>query len=210
MHLVSMGVNSARNIIYTLLFMLAIMVSMPLSAARNVASRYVTRARLVALCDTALVVDTLSSRNVAEQSSDTVTPKKNKDAIDAPVRYVANDSMVWTRGGNANLYHHQLAESVLVSARPRAWNFVQTASAVCLPGGDPHPEPACPVRRGQNLDVTSSSEEMTHQAVSLAPEPPCFFLSSSALRAECQLAFQPSAWPLRPVLLARKLKNENL
>ena len=115
-----------------------------------------------------------------------------------------------TEHSNANLYHHQLAESVLVSARPRAWNFVQTASAVCLPGGDPHPEPACPVRRGQNLDVTSSSEEMTHQAVSLAPEPPCFFLSSSALRAECQLAFQPSAWPLRPVLLARKLKNENL
>ena len=104
MHLVSMGVNSARNIIYTLLFMLVIMVAMPLSAARNVASRYVTRARLVALRDTALVVDTLSSRNVAEQSSDTVTPKKNKDAIDAPVRYVANDSMVWTRGGNAYLY----------------------------------------------------------------------------------------------------------
>lgn len=37
-------------------------------------------------------------------SSDSVNKKKNKDALDAPVKYVANDSMVWSRGGNAFLY----------------------------------------------------------------------------------------------------------
>lgn len=35
---------------------------------------------------------------------DTTSKKKNKDALDAPVRYVANDSLVWSRGGNAFLY----------------------------------------------------------------------------------------------------------
>lgn len=35
---------------------------------------------------------------------DTTSKKKNKDALDAPVHYVANDSLVWSRGGNAFLY----------------------------------------------------------------------------------------------------------
>lgn len=37
-------------------------------------------------------------------STDSTGKKQNKDALDAPVRYVANDSMVWSRGGNAFLY----------------------------------------------------------------------------------------------------------
>ena len=48
--------------------------------------------------------DTALNASSDTLAADTAKKKKNKDALDAPVRYVANDSLVWSRGGNAFLY----------------------------------------------------------------------------------------------------------
>lgn len=98
-----MGVNSARNIIYTLLFLLAITAVLPLSVTASASSRYISRVR-VAHSDTVVAGDTLARDSAVVLATDTAPAKKKKDAVDSPVRYVANDSMVWTRGGNAYLY----------------------------------------------------------------------------------------------------------
>lgn len=96
-----MGMNFKRNIIYSLLLLLTVWVCLPLSAGRTVSLRH-TRNLSILLSDTLLLSqsDSLQTDSIAKDT----TEKKKKDAINAPVRYVANDSMVWTRGGNAYLY----------------------------------------------------------------------------------------------------------
>lgn len=87
-----------RNIIYSLLLILVIAAALPLQASSRITPRYkhnYTKLRP----DTIIVADSMD----IELATDT-TKQKKKDAIDAPVTYVANDSMVWTRGGNAYLY----------------------------------------------------------------------------------------------------------
>ena len=73
------------------------MVSAP-ALSGGVASYSVLTSAVFYAADTAL---NASSDTLA---ADTAKKKKNKDALDAPVRYVANDSLVWSRGGNAFLY----------------------------------------------------------------------------------------------------------
>lgn len=87
-----------RNIIYSLLLILVIAAALPLQASSRITPRY-KRNYTKLRPDTIIVADSMD----IELATDT-TKQKKKDAIDAPVTYVANDSMVWTRGGNAYLY----------------------------------------------------------------------------------------------------------
>lgn len=93
-----------RKIVYFIfaaLFILLASVSEPLAAECVYMPRY--KSHFHHFTDS-IVGDTLtlslSLDTVPADSAD----KKKKDAIDAPVVYTANDSMVWTRGGNAYLY----------------------------------------------------------------------------------------------------------
>lgn len=87
-----------RNIIYSLLLIFVIAAALPLQASSRITPRY-KRNYTKLRPDTIIVADSMD----IELATDT-TKQKKKDAIDAPVTYVANDSMVWTRGGNAYLY----------------------------------------------------------------------------------------------------------
>ncbi|MBR5335452.1 MAG: LPS-assembly protein LptD [Bacteroidaceae bacterium] len=86
-----------KHKIYTFLFFVLLMVSAPALSGGVACHSVLTSAGFFA-ADTAL---NASSDTLA---ADTAKKKKNKDALDAPVRYVANDSLVWSRGGNAFLY----------------------------------------------------------------------------------------------------------
>ena len=53
---------------------------------------------LIAVADS---IDYVVQDSVA---TDSTKKESSGDVLDAPVKYIANDSMVWSRGGNAYLY----------------------------------------------------------------------------------------------------------
>lgn len=91
-----------NNRIYVFIFLLLSMIGAScLSEAVYARRTYVDYGLL--LKDSTIIESSLTTPSDTI-SSDSVNKKKNKDALDAPVKYVANDSMVWSRGGNAFLY----------------------------------------------------------------------------------------------------------
>ena len=91
-----------NNRIYVFIFLLLSMIGAScLSEAVYARRTYVDYGLL--LKDSTIIESSLTTPSDTI-SSDSVNNKKNKDALDAPVKYVANDSMVWSRGGNAFLY----------------------------------------------------------------------------------------------------------
>ena len=98
------GIKEMRhnNRIYVFIFLLLSMIGAScLSEAVYARRTYVDYGLL--LKDSTIIESSLTTPSDTI-SSDSVNKKKNKDALDAPVKYVANDSMVWSRGGNAFLY----------------------------------------------------------------------------------------------------------
>lgn len=91
-----------NNRIYVFIFLLLTMIGASCLSETVYARRtYVDYGLL--LKDSTIIESSLTTPSDT-LSSDSVNKKKNKDALDAPVKYVANDSMVWSRGGNAFLY----------------------------------------------------------------------------------------------------------
>lgn len=98
----SMELNRVSKIIYTILLFVAVVLSIPLPA-KNITSRGIN-AIDVLFSDTTIIADTLSIEISLDSAAGDSAKKEQKDALDAPVKYTANDSLVWTRGGNAYLY----------------------------------------------------------------------------------------------------------
>ncbi len=98
----SMELNRVSKIIYTILLFVAVVLSIPLPA-KNITSRGIN-AIDVLFSDTTILADTLSIEISLDSAAGDSAKKEQKDALDAPVKYTANDSLVWTRGGNAYLY----------------------------------------------------------------------------------------------------------
>ncbi|MBR6649435.1 MAG: LPS-assembly protein LptD, partial [Bacteroidaceae bacterium] len=91
-----------NNRIYVFIFLLLSMIGAScLSEAVYARRTYVDYGLLL---KDSTIIDSSPTTPSDTLSSDSVNKKKNKDALDAPVKYVANDSMVWSRGGNAFLY----------------------------------------------------------------------------------------------------------
>ena len=91
-----------NNRIYVFIFLLLSMIGAScLSEAVYARRTYVDYGLLL---KDSTIIDSSPTTPSDTISSDNVNNKKNKDALDAPVKYVANDSMVWSRGGNAFLY----------------------------------------------------------------------------------------------------------
>lgn len=80
-----------------LIFFLVMLFALPVQG--GVSARYISNRYLLS---DSLALDSLSPLPADTLSSDTTEKKSN--AIDAPVIYESNDSMVWVRGGNAYLY----------------------------------------------------------------------------------------------------------
>lgn len=94
----SMELNRVSKIIYSALLFVAVVLSIPLPAAS------ITLHSAILLSDTTILADTLSISVSLDSTANDTVKKEQKDALDAPVRYTANDSLVWTRGGSAFLY----------------------------------------------------------------------------------------------------------
>lgn len=91
-----------RQTIYCIpatLFILLLVMLFALPVQGGVSARYISNCYLLS---DSLAVDSLLQLPADTLSSDTTEKKSN--AIDAPVIYESNDSMVWVRGGNAYLY----------------------------------------------------------------------------------------------------------
>lgn len=88
---------------YIVVLCLWVVASLPLPAYGVHSPRYMRNFRQLAdtLTANVLAVDSIANDTLA---ADTARKEKQKDAIDAPVKYIANDSVVWTREGNAYLY----------------------------------------------------------------------------------------------------------
>ncbi len=97
-----MELNRISKFIYSALLFAAVVLSIPLPAA-NITLRSAI-AMDVFLSDTTILADTLSIEISLDSTANDTVKKEQKDALDAPVRYTANDSLVWTRGGSAFLY----------------------------------------------------------------------------------------------------------
>lgn len=91
-----MELNRISRLLYSVFVVLMVVCSMPLSA------KGVSLHNLLA--KDAFFIDTLSIEVSMDTTVTDSTKKEQKDALDAPVRYTANDSLVWTRGGSAYLY----------------------------------------------------------------------------------------------------------
>ena len=94
-----MELNRISRLLYSVFVVLMVVCSMPLSA------KGVSLHNLLA--KDAFFIDTLSIEVSMDTTATDSTKKEQKDALDAPVRYTANDSLVWTRGGSAYLYGHR-------------------------------------------------------------------------------------------------------
>lgn len=92
------------TIYFILTTLLVFFASMPLarSASGTVVCRVVSP--IPSLGDSIVADDTLAADSIPADSVAVAKKNRKKDAIDAPVKYTANDSIVWTRGGNAYLY----------------------------------------------------------------------------------------------------------
>lgn len=88
-----------RHCIPATLFILLLVMLFALPVQGGVSARYISNCYLLS---DSLAVDSLLQLPADTLSSDTTEKKSN--AIDAPVIYESNDSMVWVRGGNAYLY----------------------------------------------------------------------------------------------------------
>ena len=88
-----------RHCIPATLFILLLVMLFALPVQGGVSARYISNCYLLS---DSLAVDSLLPLPADTLSSDTTEKKSN--AIDAPVIYESNDSMVWVRGGNAYLY----------------------------------------------------------------------------------------------------------
>ena len=88
-----------RHCIPATLFILLLVMLFVLPVQGGVSARYISNCYLLS---DSLAVDSLLQLPADTLSSDTTEKKSN--AIDAPVIYESNDSMVWVRGGNAYLY----------------------------------------------------------------------------------------------------------
>ena len=91
--------RQTRHCIPATLFILLLVMLFALPVQGGVSARYIGNRYLLS---DSLALDSLSPLPADTLSSDTTEKKSN--AIDAPVIYESNDSMVWVRGGNAYLY----------------------------------------------------------------------------------------------------------
>lgn len=96
-----MELNKIGKYIYISLFLVVAVLLFP-QQVKGVSSRIV-KAKNFCFSDT-IFADTLSIAISLDTTATDSAKKVQKDALDAPVRYSATDSLVWTRGGSAYLY----------------------------------------------------------------------------------------------------------
>ena len=93
-----MGRQMGRSILSAfLIFISVVLLALPVQG--SVSPRYIANCYILS---DSLAGDSLSKLPADSIASDSTEKKSN--AIDAPVIYESNDSMVWVRGGNAYLY----------------------------------------------------------------------------------------------------------